>query len=614
MAFGNIDLNPQLIQAVRDAVDIVGIASDHTRLVKAGKRYQGLCPIHKEKSPSFSVDPVQGLFYCFGCGAGGDAIKLHMLTTGDDFPAAIENLAMRYAIPLPSRTEARFAGGKPERNIEGALQAGAEFFRDQLRKSPFARKYLEETRRIPPELVERFGLGYAPEGFQNILPALRARVPQSDLEAAGLVGRSERSGEPYDRFRHRLMFPIHNAAGRLVGFGGRALGPDEKAKYVNTAETDRFHKGFLLYGLHLAKREIRETGRAILCEGYFDVIGTAACGLEGAVAGMGTALTPEQTKLLARYTEEVVVAYDGDNAGENASRRALPLLLAEGLGVRRARFPGSHDPDSLRLEAGEEAVRAAIVGAEDAVTAELDRLIPADASRDPRAQAKAANEVGELLRPIPDAILRYSYSRLAANRLEIPVEMLARRVGGGAEKPAPGRADGPQAGPQEGPSPAPASSPSLIRSLEEQVLDLLLQEEVRSQIPPVEELPPPGVFLDIECRNIYEAFCALYAGASSPPDFQMLKSRLGERERTVARLAKIMLEREVASGRIGLLESLDKLTDRWRRQRIKELHGEINEAQRKGDHALRDRLVDEKTRLSRSLHRGSRQGTNHGLG
>jgi DNA primase len=613
MAFGNIDLNPQLIQAVRDAVDIVGIASDHTRLVKAGRRYQGLCPIHKEKSPSFSVDPVQGLFYCFGCGAGGDAIKLHMLTTGDDFPAAIENLAMRYAIPLPSRTEARFAGGKPERNIEGALQAGAEFFRDQLRKSSFARKYLEETRRIPPELVERFGLGYAPEGFQNILPALRARVPQSDLEAAGLVGRSERSGEPYDRFRHRLMFPIHNAAGRLVGFGGRALG-DDKAKYVNTAETDRFHKGFLLYGLHLAKREIRETGRAILCEGYFDVIGTVACGLEGAVAGMGTALTPEQTRLLARYTEEVVVAYDGDNAGENASRRALPLLLAEGLGVRRARFPGSHDPDSLRLEAGEEAVRAAIVGAEDAVTAELDRLIPTDASRDPRAQAKAANEVGELLRPIPDAILRYSYSRLAANRLEIPVEMLARRVGGGTERPAPGGAAGPQAGPQEGPAPAPATSPSLIRSLEEQVLDLLHQEEVRSQIPPVEELPPPGVFLDIECRNIYEAFCALYAGASSPPDFQTLKSRLGEHERTVARLAKIMLEREVASGRIGLLESLDKLTDRWRRQRIKELHGEINEAQRKGDHALRDRLVDEKTRLSRSLHRGSRQGANHGLG
>src|SRR4029077_7687663 len=281
MPLGNVNLTPQLVQAVREAVDIVSIASEHTRLVKAGRRFSGLCPIHKEKSPSFSVDPVKGLFYCFGCGAGGDAIKLHMLTTGDDFPAAIENLALRYGIPLPSRTEARFAGGKPEADIEGALQAAAGYFKDQLQRSQFARDYLDKTRRIPPELVDRFGLGYAPDGYENLLRALRARVPQADLEAAGLVGRSERSGDPYDRFRHRLMFPIHNAAGRLVGFGGRTLG-DDRAKYLNTSETDRFHKGDLLYGLHLAKREIRESGRAVLCEGYFDVIATVACGLEGA--------------------------------------------------------------------------------------------------------------------------------------------------------------------------------------------------------------------------------------------------------------------------------------------------------------------------------------------
>jgi DNA primase len=609
MPLGNVHITPQLVQAVRDAVDIVAIASDHTRLRKAGRRYQGLCPIHKEKSPSFSVDPTQGLFYCFGCGAGGDAIKLHMLTTGDDFPAAIENLAMRYGIPLPSRSEARFTGGRPEQDIEGALQAALEFFRDQLRRSAFAREYLEK-RRIPPELIERFGLGYAPEGYENLLPALRARVPQADLEAAGLIGRSER-GTLYDRFRHRLMFPIHNAAGRLVGFGGRTLG-DDKAKYVNTAETDRFHKGSLLYGLHLAKREIRETGRALLCEGYFDVIGTVACGLEGAVAGMGTALTPEQSKMLSRYAEEVVVSYDGDNAGEGAFRRSLPLLLAENLGVRRARFPGSHDPDSLRLEEGEEAVRSAVEKAEDAVSAEIDRLIPAGAANDPRAQAKAATEIGELLRPIHDSILRYSYGRIAAGRLGIPVEMLARRMGGGGDRQ-PGRPS-PPVPPASSGAPSRDEGPRLVRSLEEQVLDQLLQPEDPAQIPAPGELPPPEVFLDAECRNIYRAFCTLYAEAGSPPDFQTVKSRLGEAEGTVARLAKIMLEREVASGRMGLLESLDKLADRWRRQRIKELHGEINEAQRKGDHALRDRLVDEKTRLSRSLHRGSRQGAKHGLG
>jgi len=597
---GNVNLTPQLVQAVRDAADIVAIASDHTRLRKAGRQYQGLCPIHKEKTPSFSVDPVKGVFYCFGCGAGGDAIKLHMLTSGDDFPAAIETLATRYGIPLPSRAEARFAGGRPERDIEGALTAAAEFFVDQLAKSSFAGEYLEK-RRIPRELVEKFGLGYAPDGFRNLLPALHPRVPQDDLEAAGLVARSER-GDLYDRFRHRLMFPIHNQSGRLVGFGGRTLG-DDRAKYVNTNETDRFHKGFLLYGLHLAKREIRETGRAVLCEGYFDVIGAVACGLEGAVAGMGTALTPEQAKLLARYAEEVVVAYDGDEAGENASRRALPLLLGEGLGVRRARFPGSHDPDSLRLEAGEEAVRAAVDGAEDAVVAELDRAIPARAARDPRLQAKAAAAVAELLRPIPDSILRFSYARLAADRLGIPIEMLARRVGGARESPAPSPRS----------TPAAEGGPRVVRSLEEQVLEHLLGEGEAAQVPPQEALPPAEAFFDPECRNIFAAFCTLYAEASAPPDFRMVRSRLGEDEGTVARLAKIMLEREITPGRIGLLESLDKLADRWRRQRIKELQGEINEAQRTGDHALRDRLVDEKTRLSHSLHRGSRHGANHGL-
>jgi DNA primase len=601
MALGNVHLTPQLIQAVRDAVDIVAVASEHTRLRKAGNSYTGLCPIHKEKSPSFSVDPVKGLFYCFGCGAGGDAIKLHMLTTGDDFPGAIENLAIRYGIPLPSRAETRRAGGAPERDVEGALQAAAEFFTAQLRKSAFAREYLEK-RRIPPELIERFGLGYAPEGWRNLVQALHPRVPMADLEAAGLVARPESGKEPYDRFRHRLMFPIHSPSGRLVGFGGRTLG-DDQAKYINTAETERFHKGTLLYGLHQAKKEIRETGCAVLCEGYFDVIGTVACGIEGAVAGMGTALTPEQARLLSRYAEEVVVAYDGDNAGENAFRRALPLLLSERLGVRRARFPGGHDPDSLRLEAGEEAVKTAIEAAADAVAAEMDRLIPAGVTRDPRAQAKSAAEVTELLRPIPDPVLRFSYGRLAADRLAVPVELLTRRMGGGGERQPQPSSQAAQPAPQTG------GGPRLVRSLEEQVLERLLQGDEQAQIPPLSELPPPEVFLDPECRNIYQAFYDLYARGEGPlPDSRSVQTALGSEGGAVDRMARILLEGNFVSGRIGLLESLDKLTRRWSQQRLHELQGEISEAQRTGDHALLGRLVDEKTRLSRSLHRGSRPG------
>lgn len=613
MALGNIHITPQLVQAVRDAADIVGVASEHTKLRKAGRRYHGLCPIHKEKSPSFSVDAEQGLFYCFGCGAGGDAIKLHMLTSGDDFPAAIEALAMRFGVPLPSRQERRtgWSGGeRSERDLEGALQAAAEFFADQLRKTPFPREYLEK-RRIPPELIERFGLGYAPDGWRNLAQALHPRIPLADLEAAGLVAKPERGGELYDRFRHRLIFPIHNASGRIVGFGGRALG-DDKAKYINTSETDRFHKGLLLYGLHQAKREIRETGRAILCEGYFDVIGTVACGLEGAVAGMGTALTPEQSKLLSRYAEEVVVAYDGDNAGENAFRRALPLLLAEKIGVRRARFPAGHDPDSLRLEAGEAAVAEAVNAAEDAVTAEIERLVPPGTASDPRAQAKAATAVADLLRPIPDAILRYGYARIAADRLDVPVEMLGRRAGGGSSEARPG-GRGDAAGRAGEPSSAASSGasaetgPRLVRSLEEQVLERLLQGE--EAIPPLEQLPPAEVFLDTECRNIYQTFCALYARETGArPDARVVTAALGFEGRAVDRLAMILLEGSFASGRIGLLESLDKLEDRWLRQRQKELAGAIRDAVRLKDESRATQLYEEKRNLGLSLHRRPRSG------
>ncbi|MFP5285553.1 MAG: DNA primase [Thermoanaerobaculia bacterium] len=587
MSLGNVHITPQLVQAVRDAVDVVAIASEHTRLRKAGRRWQGLCPLHKEKTPSFSVDPVAGLFYCFGCGAGGDAIKLHMLATGDDFPAAIETLAGRYGIPLPSR-ETR-AGGKTERDLEGALQAASEFFRDQLRKSAFAREYLEK-RQIPPELIERFGLGYAPDGWRNLIPALQARVPLADLEAAGLAARSEKGGEPYDRFRNRLMFPIHNASGRLVGFGGRTLG-DDKAKYVNTNETDRFHKGLLLYGLHLAKKEMRESGRAVLCEGYFDVIGSVACGLEGSVAGMGTALTPEQAKQLSRYAEEVVVAYDGDNAGENAYRRALPLLLAEGMAVRRARFPGNHDPDSLRLEAGSEAVEAAVRDAEDAVVSEIERLVPPEAGREPRLQAKSAAAVVELLRPIPDPILRFSYARIASDRLGVPVEMLTRRVGG-------------QQVDRATPAPhAPAKSDGLSWNIEKLVLALLL--EATEPVPPVEDLPPPEAFLDPGCRNIYQTWCALYAeGGGSPPDARAVLAEIGSEGGAVDQMAGILLERNITSGRLGLLESLEKLEDRWRKLRSRELAGKIREAELRKDSVRLQSLLEEKIRLSQ--HRGFR--------
>ncbi|RMH16476.1 MAG: DNA primase, partial [Acidobacteria bacterium] len=372
MAYSDVDITPELVQAVRDAIDVVSLAGEYTSLKRRGKRYVGLCPFHKEKTPSFSVDPDQGLFYCFGCGAGGDAIKLYMEQSGDDFPAAIENLAQRYGIPLPRKR--RGARRRDEPDLGSALEAAAAFFTRALAKSEAAQGYLDR-RQIPPALRRQYGLGYAPDAWDRLLSALGRRIPTATLEAAGLISRSEKSGKLYDRFRHRLMFPVHSPAGRLVGFGGRTLG-DDRAKYINTAETAYFHKGNLLYGLHQAKRALRDGGRAVLVEGYFDVLGMAAAEIPWAVAGMGTALTAEQARLLARFADEVVVAYDADDAGEKAFERALPLLLDAGLVVRRARFPTGHDPDSLRLEAGPEAVRAAVEEAADGVWLLIRRRIP----------------------------------------------------------------------------------------------------------------------------------------------------------------------------------------------------------------------------------------------
>jgi len=627
MALGNVNLTPQLVQAVRDAADIVTIAGDHTRLKKAGRRYQGLCPLHKEKTPSFSVDPVQGLFYCFGCGQGGDAIKLHMLTTGDDFPAAIESLAGRFGIPLPRRdrhSAREGRDGREGRDIAGALAAAADYFAGELRRSSFALAYLEK-RRIPGDLITRFGLGYAPDSWDGLRTALTGKVPLADLEAAGLVGRSARSGDPYDRFRHRLMFPIHNPAGRLVGFGGRTLG-DDKAKYVNTAETDQFHKGNLLYGLHLAKREIRESGRAVLVEGYFDVIGTVASGLEGAVAGMGTALTPEQARLLSRYAETVVVAYDGDAAGEGAFRRALPLLLAERLGVRRARFGQGHDPDSLRLAEGPEAVGRAIDGAEDGVLLEMERLIPKDAARDPHQTAAAGAAVRQLVGVVADPVARHNYLRRAAERLGIAekvflAQLAERRPG------TPGPAAPAPSGPGEAARPA-----GIVRSLEERVLERLLNGV---GVPARDELPVAEVFLDPQCRNIYQVFCTLYGdgrSGDSPPDVREVLAGLGSRGELIDRMAQILVEAPFGSKELEDLETapvgpprgegepvvsdlLAELGRRFQEKRLRELAGEIGEAQRRGgDDALLTRLYDEKRRLSLSFHRRPGSGAGRGAG
>ena len=573
MALGNVQLTPQLVQAVRDSVDVLDIVGETTRLKKAGRRYKGLCPFHKEKTPSFTVDPDAGLYYCFGCGAGGDAIKFYMQQSGDDFPAAIEALARRYGVPLPAARTSPV--GPRRRDLKEVLEAAAAFFVRELGKSDFARDYLAE-RRMPGELVQRFQLGYAPDDWRTLIAALGNKIPMEDLIAAGLVGRSQRD-EPYDRFRHRLMFPIHAPNGRLVGFGGRTLG-DDRAKYVNTSETDEFHKGRLLYGFHQAKRELREGGRALLVEGYFDVLGAAASGIAYAVAGMGTSLTADQARLLGRYADEVILAYDGDDAGEKAVERALPVLLAANLAVRRARFPTGHDPDSLRLEAGGEAVVRCVAEAADAVWIEIERLVPAE--RSPAAKTRAAKAMTELLKTVRDPMTRGDYVRRAAQHLGVPEDAFLNKLGSKLFFDTSRRQQAQDVGPAEG---------------EENALRLLLRAE---SLP--EELPSEEIFLDEDCRNIYAAFCALYRDGDRLPSSEDVLGRLSSEGGAIDRMARLMLQ-DSDSGR-DLSEVLSHMVLRWNKQRRVDLSRHLQQAQEKGDQELIMQLLEEQKALSRQLH------------
>ena len=578
---GRIRITPDLVQQVRHAIDIVDVASDMTSLKKQGRKFSGLCPFHKEKSPSFSVDPQLGLYHCFGCGAGGDAIDLHMRHSGDDFPIAIENLARRFGIPLP-KPEDFERGVSSGPDASAAFEEAQAFFQRQLEKNEMPRQYLD-GRQISPELRKRYGLGYAPDGWTTLLDALRPRIGENLLLAAGLVGKSEQ-GRVYDRFRHRLMFPIFSTNGRIVGFGGRTLG-DDRAKYVNSAETAYFKKGELLYGLHQAKRAIKERGRAILVEGYFDVLAIAACGIEGAVAGMGTAFTPEQAKELSRFADEVIMAYDGDAAGKTAAERTLPILLGAGLSVRLALFPEGEDPDSLRLKVGKEAVVAAIEGAIDGIWHDIEKKIPANAAREPRRQSQGVRDVIELLRPLRDRIVRDNYARRAAQRLGVDEGLLLRP--GGAER-------------------AENLHPmrSIVR-IEEEVAILLLFDDP-SPLPPPERMPPSEIFEDEICRNTYAAFCALYRSGRRAPDRREVVDELVERQIPIDRAAKVLLQEPVpAESAPALQATLATLHTRWVKRRRTELQNEIADASQRNDQARLVELLEEKKQLNRHLHPGA---------
>ncbi len=408
-------ISPEKIEEVRLATDIVDVVSGYLSLRKRGKNYFGLCPFHAEKTPSFSVNPEMQIFRCFGCGAGGNVFHFIMRIEGLSFPDAVRLLAERAGIALEEE-EVSDEETREREALYFANKLAADFYRQQLYR-PQGREALSylRGRGFSEQTIERFLLGFAPNSWDALLQHARTKkLPPETLERAGLVIRRE-SGGFYDRFRNRVVFPLLNLSGRVVGFGARRMAEDEESpKYINSPETAVYQKGYTLYGLFQSREAIRRQDFAIVVEGYTDLISLHQAGIENVVATLGTALTAHQAKLLRRYTEHVVLFYDSDSPGFAAAMRGAQVMLEQSLDVRIASVPEGHDPDSFVREEGAEAVLKHLEGAVDLFDFELRRLSAgADLSR-PEVRVEIARKVLEAASHVGDRLKRAAWvSRLA---------------------------------------------------------------------------------------------------------------------------------------------------------------------------------------------------------
>ena len=425
-------------------VDVVEVVGRHVKLRKGGANYMGLCPFHNEKSPSFSVSPTKQFYHCFGCSAHGTALTFLIEYSGFTFPDAVRDLAQSVGMTVPDTRQQRSGGGTegapdsgepfdPSRSrsvaIIEALEVAAGFYRTALRGAPRAIEYLKK-RGLTGEVAARFGLGYAPDGW-NGLQAAFDDYRDPVLGEAGLViakeagdGESSASARVYDRFRDRVMFPIRNMRGRVIGFGGRIIDQGEP-KYLNSPETPVFQKGQELYGLFEARQAIREEGFALVVEGYMDVVALAQLGIANAVATLGTACTPNHVQKLLRQTDRVTFSFDGDAAGRKAAWRALEASLPLATDEKALSFlflPKEHDPDSYVREHGRDGFVAAVAAAVPLSRYVLDEIASTNDLRTAEGRAKALFDARPLVKALPPGALRMQLVRALSTTSGASVE------------------------------------------------------------------------------------------------------------------------------------------------------------------------------------------------
>ena len=566
------------------AIDLVALIGAVTALKKAGASWKGLCPFHNEKTPSFHVHPEKGYYYCFGCGAKGDAITFVRETERMEFPEAVAYLARRAGIALPVRRSGTRVDRTKETRTEEAIGAAAKLFARQLPQHPGVVALLAK-RGISPDEAARLGFGAALDSWDALKSGLASVFPEEVLLEAGLLSRSEETGRLFDRFRNRLTIEIRDGRGEILGFGARALG-DETPKYLNSPEGPRFSKGRLLYGLDRARSAIRKKDEVILVEGYFDQVACERAGLAHAVASMGTALTPAQADLLVRQAPRVVVAYDGDAAGQAATLKAFALIVARGAAALQLVLPTGHDPDSYLRERGADALREAGERAMGTVSALAVRVPPPGA--DPAERAARIREAADILGSAPDRVLRYELLSAFAKEAVVPLEALHQ--GPAQPKPVLRRKEKDGGGSQE---------EARLPETEEKVLSILMTEWPESG--PLCLQLPPDLFSHPAARKVFEQLM-VNAQEGRALDFLELTSHLeGAAERWV--LGQPDRE-DLPTEKLGLEridKSLQRLMIQFGEEAKKILNREIDSAAKAGNAEQLDSLYRRKIVLNKEV-------------
>lgn len=585
------------ILQIRERVDIVEVVSRYLQLKRSGVNHQGLCPFHSEKTPSFNVNSARQIFHCFGCGVGGNVFNFLMRMEGLAFPEAVRRLGEQVGIEIEEETltpeeEARRQELEQLRRIN---EVACEFYHQLLLQGPeagVARAYLKR-RGYDGETARQFRLGFAPDRWDALTRHLAEKgIDSETARKLGLIRPGKQERGDYDLFRGRLLFPIFDSYGAVAAFGGRVL-DDSLPKYINSPESPIYHKGRTLYGLYQAKNGIRQAGETVVVEGYFDLIALHQAGVVQSVATCGTALTGEHARLLKRYGQRVVLLFDQDQAGRQATFRAMEALLPEGLAVATVSLDAGEDPDSFLQRQGVERFRERLAAARPVFELFIEDVLTR-AGESIEGRARAVDEILGRLRLIPGDIERRLYVKDLARRTGLDEEMLVRKAVGQVGKSPVPTPTAPR------PRPTVARPPGAALRAQDLLLQLMVSEEnVRSR---VAEEGPEHLLEDDDRRSIAKALC----GRSMQEDpAGLLDGDLLNDEQKALLSGILMRDRQVVA------EDPERIFSDCRtsvgsaglKQRSKQLLQRIQEAEKAGDYSLRDQLNQEFVQLSRELRK-----------